>query len=644
MSLYKQLWLAIIFLLTLVFGGSFVVSSLSAKAYLEQQLFMKNTDNASALALSLTQQDADLVLLELVLSAQFDTGHYQLIELRGPTGDVLVRREDDSNPAEAPAWFMRLLPIDVEPGVAQVQKGWHQIGTLTLRSHSRFAYRELWESTQKLALVFLIAMLAAGLLGSYLLRIILRPLGDVVDQAEAIGQRRFITTPEPRTREFRQVVSAMNTLSERVKQALRQEAARLEKWQRDSHVDRVTGLLSRDTFMQGLETLLEDDDVNATGAVTLLRLVGLAELNQNYGRKAIDAVLAEIGTAVGNIVGSHSRWSASRLNGSDFALAAPRATDPRAIAEEMRDAIAEVLEARSLRSEVRLPCASTIYVHDDNITRLMTRLDGALIAADREDHGEVNVTYAGDVQMMPVRDQMAYWKNVLELAFLDNKFSLDSYPVVGLNGSLLHFEAPVRLQADGEQLMAGAFLPWINRLEMSGELDKYVVDLALRLIPVREQPICINLSVGALVEPAFLLWLSDRLAGAGKAGNRLWIELPEAMAFRHLEAFKRLSARAKSFGCKVGIEHVGHQLSDLSKLHDVGLDYLKVDASFIRHIDSNPANQTLLRTLCTVGHSIGLMVIAEGVRSSEEWRQLEDLGLDGATGPGVTEMRGKGGE
>ena len=644
MSLYKQLWLAIIFLLTLVFGGSFVVSSLSAKNYLEQQLFMKNTDNAAALALSLTQQEADPVLLELVLSAQFDTGHYQLIELRGPTGEVLVHREDDTSPTEAPAWFMQLLPINVDPGVAQVQKGWHQIGTLTLRSHSRFAYRELWESTQKLALVFLVAMLTAGLLGSYLLRIILRPLDNVVAQAESIGQRRFITLPEPRTREFRQVVGAMNTLSERVKQALRQETIRLEKYQRDSHIDKITGLLSREAFMQTLETFLEDDDVNATGALVLLRIVGLAELNQNYGRKAIDAALSEIGNTVGNIVGSHSRWSASRLNGSDFALVAPRATDPKAVAEELRSAVAMVLEGRSLYSEVRLPCAATIYVHADTITQLMTRLDGALIAADKNEQEEVNITYAGDVQMMPVREQMAYWRKILQLAFVDNKFFLDSYPVIGLNGNLLHFEAPVRLQTDKEQLPAGAFLPWINRLEMSGELDKQVVDLALQLIPIRDKPICINLSVGALVEPAFLLWFSDRLAGSGVAANHLWVELPEAMAFRHLEAFKRLSARAKSFGCKVGIEHVGHQLSELGKLHDVGLDYLKVDASFIRNIHSSPSNQTLLRTLCTVGHSIGVMVIAEGVRNIDEWRQLEELGIDGATGPGVTERYGSEGE
>ncbi|MBE9539489.1 MAG: EAL domain-containing protein, partial [Proteobacteria bacterium] len=89
-----------------------------------------------------------------------------------------------------------------------------------------------------------------------------------------------------------------------------------------------------------------------------------------------------------------------------------------------------------------------------------------------------------------------------------------------------------------------------------------------------------------------------------------------------------------------GIEHIGHQLADLGQLHDVGVDYFKIDASFVRNIDINTGNQTLLRTLCTVGHSIGVVVIAEGVRTDAEWATLQGLGADGATGPGITDPEG----
>ena len=77
MSLFRQLWLSIIGLTVFVFLGSFLVSVLSARNYLEEQLLIKNGDNAAALALSLSQMpDKDPVTVELMVSAQFDTGHY----------------------------------------------------------------------------------------------------------------------------------------------------------------------------------------------------------------------------------------------------------------------------------------------------------------------------------------------------------------------------------------------------------------------------------------------------------------------------------------------------------------------------------------------------------------------------------------
>lgn len=635
MSLYKQLWLSIIVLLVLVFSGSFYVSTQSAKAYLEKQLAIKNIDNAAALALSLTQQGADDVLLELTVAAQFDTGFYELIELADPTGKPKYYRVDSQEVTDAPGWFVNLFPIEVDPGVAVVQAGWQQVGTLTVRSHSKFAYRELWQNTQQLALVFLVAMIAAGFIGSQLLKVILRPLDDVVEQAEAIGDRRFITIDEPKTREFKQLVSAMNTLSQRIKQVLGQESQRLQKWQREATIDKVTGLHAREPFMKDLVSALESDDVNATGGLTLIRMGGLAQLNQTYGRKAIDSVLTEIGNALNRITVQHSRWAASRLNGSDFAILAPRALDPREAARDAQGAIREVLEAASMMEGASLPAATTIFVHGDSVGGLMTRLDGALLSSDEQGESEIVIAHAGDVQMKPIRQQMEEWRQIFEQSFRQRHFTLEYFPVIGLSGELIHYESPVRLEWEGKTLSAGHFLPWINRLQISGELDKQVVELALDAIERDGQQVCVNLSVGALVDTGFLMWISERLSAHSEAANKLWMEVPESMAFRHLESFKKLCTHAKANGAKMGIEHVGHQLAELGQLHDVGLDYLKVDPTFVRDIDDNSANQTLLRTLCTVGHSIGVIVIGEGVRTDAEWEALKEVGADGATGPGI---------
>jgi EAL domain-containing protein (putative c-di-GMP-specific phosphodiesterase class I) len=115
----------------------------------------------------------------------------------------------------------------------------------------------------------------------------------------------------------------------------------------------------------------------------------------------------------------------------------------------------------------------------------------------------------------------------------------------------------------------------------------------------------------------------------------LSFEVSEIAAFDHLTDFKYFSSKLISAGAHVGVEHVGMRISRLGELHDIGLSYIKFDASIVRGIDANETNKTLLRGLCMVAHSIGLQAIAEGVNSENEIKSLKEIGIDGLTGPGV---------
>jgi EAL domain-containing protein (putative c-di-GMP-specific phosphodiesterase class I) len=68
----------------------------------------------------------------------------------------------------------------------------------------------------------------------------------------------------------------------------------------------------------------------------------------------------------------------------------------------------------------------------------------------------------------------------------------------------------------------------------------------------------------------------------------------------------------------------------------MGLDYVKVDASLVHGIDTNPGNQAFLKGLCAIAGNMGLQTIAEGVQSEAELNTLLGLGFDGVTGPAVS--------
>jgi len=265
MSMFRQLWLAIITSTLMALAGSLLVSMLSARAYLESQLSIKNTDNATALALSLSQSNPDAVTIDLVVSSLFDGGHYELVRVADPRGKTMSERIGSDEDLGAPSWFVQMLPIHAQPGQAQISSGWKQFGTVTLISQSRFAYAALWKSAQEMGLALALAGLVGGYMSTLVLRRLRRPLSAVIEQAQAITERRFVTIEEPDVPELKKLSQAMNVTVARLKAMFDDEAKRLEGVRREANCDALTGLANRSNFMERLrDTVLAEQSTGGT--------------------------------------------------------------------------------------------------------------------------------------------------------------------------------------------------------------------------------------------------------------------------------------------------------------------------------------------------------------------------------------------
>lgn len=631
MSLTKQLWIAIALITALTFSGSFVVSTLTARQYLEQELAVKNIDNASALALSMSQMAKDEVTVELQIAAQFDAGHYRLIRLQGPEGDVMIERAYEGPMPNAPQWLIDLVPLESRPGIAQVQDGWHQFGTLTVQTHNRYAYDSLWKATRELLIWFAAAGLLTGIAGSVALRFILRPLRAVVDQAQAIGDRRFITIAEPATREFRSVVSAMNALSTRIHDMVAEESQRLEQLRRHTQMDELTGLYKRGQFLNQLDAALARDDARAGGMLFFIRLANLVELNQRCGRAAADRLLAALGARIARHAATLPESACGRMNASDFALLTPGLPDHIEAFDALLIELRETVLATDPQND--LFAAAAHYVHGEVRGQLLARLDAALAMTE---HRDVDTTQLASA-LPPERLSLEDWRRALETALQQRDFRLARFPVLAADGRVLHQTAPIRLQLDGKWLDAGRFLPWAARTGLLERIDTRVVDLALAQLDAEPDApgLAINLSAEAIGDAGFAAELLQRLRAHPQASARLWIDLVEVGALRHQDELRVLLPHLHELGCRLGLKHAGHHFARFSELHDVGMDYIKIDAAFIGDIDTRTGNQTFVRGMTTVAHSIGLIVIAEGVRNEREAAAVAELGVDAMTGPGV---------
>lgn len=630
MSLIKQLWIGIISMLLLVLGGNFAISTITAKTYLQEQLRLKNIDNANSLALSISQlAEKDPVTLELLITAQFNAGHYEYIIFQDADNKpIVVRNFDDPKVDSVPAWFARHISFDVAPGIAQVQDGWQQAGTLIVKSHSRYALEALWKNTRDLFDWFLCATLLSGLIGSLILKYISRPLDVVVDQAEAIGERRFIVSQEPRTKEFQRLVRAMNTLSTSVKNMLDKEARQLEVLRRESQTDGLTGLINRTHFLNLLEVQLTREDAEKRGLLAIARVLMLHELNQQLGHNQVDQLLRAIASVFSDLERKFPGSHAGRLNGSDFCLLIPTDAPIDIVSADISQALNFQLIAGGF-DKIAVPLALCSFTQGEKAGQVMHKLDGALAQAELKGNRAVVIR---DEQRDYSQHNLNDWRGSIADALAAEELRLASFPVKNAEGKLLHHETAVRLRLNNDYQPAGYFMPWAVRLGLMADVDLAVLKMALKQLASQATELAINISALSLCNAQFREQTIALLAEHPAEAKKLWLEFPEICVLRHLEDLRAFTVRLRALGCKTGLEHVGLEFTQFGQLQDMGLHYLKLDAAITRAIDTNPGSQSFVQSLCTLAHSLGIHIIAEGVSTDEEQTTLLKIGMDGLTG------------
>jgi diguanylate cyclase (GGDEF)-like protein len=641
MSMYRQFWLALFTSMLLAFGGSLIASLLSARAYLESQLSIKNADNASALALSLSLSNPEPATIELTTTALFDSGHYELIRVVDPEGNQIVERVGVVDDRDAPQWFMRWLPIHATPGQAKINNEVQQVGTVTVVSHNHFAYAMLWGSVWPTIAAMTFACLVGGSLGAIILGRLKAPLQAVIDQATAITERRFVTIDEPAVPELKHLALAMNATIRRLRTMFQDEAARLETLRREANFDPLTGLANRNHFMARLRQALDAEDAGE-GTLLLIRLADLAGVNRRLGRDTTDEFLRCAGEVIAECPAVGSQGLAARLNGADFAILLTGESDAQATASGL---LAALIEAGRPFVNDRAVAWIAIgrFGQGTDIAALLARVDRALATAEVEGGNSI---YEAVVDVAsPLPRNADQWSQVITRALDGQGLRLGSFPVLDTCGRLSHRESPLRLLTteNGEWLTAGSFLPIAERLKLTPALDLAAVTLGLQ--DLRSEPelagLAINISASSVANASFRERLLHLLGVHAEESSRLWLEISESGALRHLAAFRELCLALRASNCRIGLEHFGHQFSQIGVLHDLGLDYLKVDASFVRGIDSNRGNAAFLKGLTGIAHSIGLKVLAEGVATEQEWLILMELGFDGATGPAISVLAAK---
>ncbi|MGE5319087.1 MAG: putative bifunctional diguanylate cyclase/phosphodiesterase, partial [Hyphomicrobiaceae bacterium] len=415
-----------------------------------------------------------------------------------------------------------------------------------------------------------------------------------------------------------------------------------ETIQRQANYDPLTQLPNRRLFLDRLgQEIIKTRRTDLFLALLLVDLDEFKEVNDTLGHDAGDTLLQETARRIRSCI--RDADTVARLGGDEFTVILTDLSDRTHIEDIAQKIISRVAEPFHLGDEVAYVTASigiTVYPGDAaDIESLMKHADQAMYAAKK--HGRNRFFYFTASLQEAAQSRLRLTRELRE-AIRAGQFVAYFQPIVELSSGRIHkAEALLRWQHPERGLVNPmAFIPLAEETGLINEIGEWVFRESARRakdwcrafgadfqLSVNMSPVQFR-AAGRSRSEAWLQHLQD----IGLSGANLIIEITESLLLHaHTDITEQL-LNFRNAGLQIAIDDFGTGYGTLSYLKQFPIDYLKIDRSFVRDIETDPNDMALSRAIIVMAHELGLRVIAEGVETAGQRDLLAAAGCDYAQG------------
>jgi diguanylate cyclase (GGDEF)-like protein/PAS domain S-box-containing protein len=403
--------------------------------------------------------------------------------------------------------------------------------------------------------------------------------------------------------------------------------------------DPLTELPNRALFKERLEQALYYAKRSGTlFAVMYLDLDRFKYINDTLGHVFGDKLLIAVGRRLSGVLREGD--TVARLGGDEFAIILPGLDQPEnagTVAESITRAMNQPFEVAGYNLFVTASIGISLYpLNHVEIEQLIKMADTALYKV--KDSGRNNYEYYSDisnamtVEHLSLETSLRYAVERHELAVhYQPKFELADERLCGLE-ALLRWRHPTLGPIPPDR-----FIPIAEETGLISAIGEWVVRDVCRQIKTWEKdgirlPVAVNLSARQFREKKLLATIDAILAETGVDPAYLEFEITETTVMNNPEQTVNILREMKTRGLKLSIDDFGTGYSSLSHLKRFPVDALKIDRSFVRDIDSDQDDASIVRAVIVLAHSLGLAVIAEGVETREQLAFLREQQCDQVQG------------
>ncbi|WP_324605136.1 bifunctional diguanylate cyclase/phosphodiesterase [Streptomyces sp. NRRL S-87] len=401
--------------------------------------------------------------------------------------------------------------------------------------------------------------------------------------------------------------------------------------------DPLTGLPNRQWLLERAWTALDEAErIGTRSALVLIDLDRFRAVNDTLGHLAGDRLLLQIAERLQKALPGQAE--AARLGGDEFAVLLPLADSTTSAQRVARHLVAELSSPLDLDGlTLVLEASAGLAVFPDHALDaegLLRRADVAMYQAKRDRTG-VEVYESKRDSNTP--DRLGLLGD-LRRALDAGEVELHYQPKVRFDGQVAGLEALVRwVHPERGRVPPDEFIAIAETSGLMPHLTEYVLETALAQVARwRAQglkvPVAVNVSPRDVHTPGFAGAVAARLARHGVPAGALQLEITEHVLLEDPQRAADTMAGLTGHGVKMSLDDFGTGYSSLVHLRRLPVSELKIDRSFVARLAVDAQDAEIVRCTVDLAHSLGLLVVAEGVEDDETWERLRDLGCDAVQG------------
>jgi diguanylate cyclase (GGDEF)-like protein/PAS domain S-box-containing protein len=399
--------------------------------------------------------------------------------------------------------------------------------------------------------------------------------------------------------------------------------------------DTLTGLPNRRLLQDRIEQLLAAAEQESSSAALLfVDIDHFKRINDSLGHRAGDELLCALAARYTQVVRRVD--TLARLGGDEFVILLPDVGSLEAaeLARRLHEMSAMPFSVAGHALTVTSSIGISLYPQDGrDIDSLLKNADAAMYRA--KDVGR-NAFQFYSAEMNTATLERLMMESSLRHALEAKEFELHYQPLVSLKaGKIIGAEALIRWRhPDLGIIMPDRFIPVAEDSGMINLIGDWVLFAACRQaqawlaqgLPL--QTIAVNVAPVQFRQPGFVEMVAGALSVSGLPAECLELELTERTVMHDVDVTLGTLTALHRMGVALSLDDFGTGYSSLAYLKRFPVGKLKIDRSFIRDLETDPDDRAIASTIVSMGRSLRLSVLAEGVETAEQLSILRDMGCE----------------